>query len=110
MLEMQSILWYHPKQKAEEGIMAQDRTGRIIRRGDVCGFASRRGSTTTLDLVIVREIRAEGVVVEKFMREETDGVVVVRLARTKMIRRTDHLVITDLDEKGALQLMRLRRE
>ena len=80
--------------------MSVDATGRLIRIGDVCGFASRRGSSISLEPVIIREIRPGGVKGDKVC-------VTGRLVPTHLIRRPEHMIITGMTEEEAVSLMKI---
>lgn len=91
--------------RTEGEYMHTDVLGRKIHPGDVCGFASRRGTHTNLEIVVVREVLHNGVRGHKIVKEYNRGWQ-VKLVPTRMIVRPDHLVITGLSEKEAVELVR----
>lgn len=104
-------LWYYPPKKVTRPLnrgeyMAADALGRLIRKGDVCGFASRRGAQVSLQFVVVREIGSEGVKGDKLTAVKTEKGWSVKRKVTRLIQ-PGHLVILDLDEKQASELIRL---
>lgn len=117
-------LWYYPLKKVSdrrvndlEGTNTMKNTdvlGRLIKPGDVCGFASRRGSQTNLDVIIIRELKADGIKGDKLVKEWKHATATtlagwqVRKVPTHRIVRPEHLIITDLTEKEAIDLMRIR--
>lgn len=105
-------VWYDPLQKQGDHAMKNtDVLGRLIKPGDVCGFASRRGSHTHNDVVIIREVKAEGIRGDKLTKvwtKETGWS--VKLVPTHRIQVSENLTITGLSEKEAVELMRIRSE
>lgn len=84
--------------------MAADATGRLIRIGDVCGYANRRGKESRQDIVIIKEIsplRGNKIVFDEDRNENI-------LVATKPIKVSTYLIITDLTEKEVLSLMRVK--
>jgi len=85
--------------------MKTDAIGRIIKAGDVCGFASRRGSSLELEPLIVREVTPKGVKGDKIVRESGE----IFLSLTHWIKRTDHLIVVGITEQEVLSLMQVRK-
>lgn len=91
--------------------MHYDVLGRMIKVGDVCGFASRRSSQTNLEVVIIREIREDGLKGDKLTKAwARDTGWTVKRVPTHLIVRSKHLIITGLAEKDAVELMKIRSE
>lgn len=92
--------------------MNTDALGRLIKKGDVCGFASRRSSQISLEPVIVREVLPGGIKGDKIVREYVtgpNGGWTAKLVPTHLIRRPEHLIITGVSEAEAMSLMKVRR-
>lgn len=88
--------------------MSVDATGRIIRIGDVCGFASRRGSSISLEPVIIRKVLPGGIKGDKIVSEHVNGTGwTTRLVPTHLIRRSEHMIITGMTEEEAVSLMKI---
>lgn len=99
-----------------------DALGRLIKPGDVCGFASRRGSQTYLDIIIIREVRPEGpqgsggIKADKLVKEWKRATATtlagwtVKLVPTHTILVSAHLIIIGLTEREAIERMRIRKE
>ena len=84
--------------------MAADATGRLIKIGDVCGYAHRRGSEIYQDIVIIKEVsplRGNKIVFDEDRGENI-------LVATKPIKVSTSLIITDLTEKEVLSLMQVK--
>lgn len=87
--------------------MSADALGRLIRKGDVCGFASRRGAQVSLQFVVVREISAAGIKGDKLTATRTEKGWSTKRKPTRYIQ-PEHLIIIDVDEKEAAELIRLK--
>lgn len=116
-------LWYYPLKKEVsdrrvndlEGTNTMKNTdvlGRLLKPGDVCGFASRRSSQTNLEVVIIRELKEDGIRADKVVKEWVNATAgwQVKLVKTHKILVPSHLIITGMTEKEAVDLMRIRSE
>lgn len=91
--------------------MNSDALGRLIKVGDVCGFASRRRSSIFLEPVIIREVLADGVKGDKIVNEyEFKKGWTTKRVPIKLSRVPSHLIITGITEKEAMELMSIRKE
>lgn len=103
--------------KKPRGFMRNtDVLGRLIKPGDVCGFASRRSSQTNLDVVIIREVKADAIRGDKLTKiwvHATGSTLAgwrVKLVPTHKLQVSEHLIITGLTEQEAIDLLRIRSE
>jgi hypothetical protein len=109
-------VWYDPLKKEGTTTMNTDALGRLIKVGDVCAFASRRGSQIYQDTVIIREVLPGGVKGDKLVKEWVHATAStlagwqVKKVPTHLIVKPSHMIITDLTEQQAVDLMRIRSE
>lgn len=91
--------------------MNADALGRLIKVGDVCGYAHRRRSSIFLEPIIIRSVEPGGVRGDKLVKEwSREGGWQVKKTPTKLIVRPSHMIITGITEQEAVELMQIRSE